>query len=95
MRGECNGNFLTSWSVEEWFESVVLNGSVTGVGTIVFDVLDGVDDKGVKGSEIGGEVDGFELSEAVSARKVATETDVVGESGLFHKEENRVDGGIW
>ena len=58
-------------------------------------MVDGVDDKGVKGSEIGGEVGGFELSEAVSARKVATETDVVGESGLFHKEENRVDGGIW
>ena len=71
--------------------STVLLGSLAlrGVGSIVFDVVDGVDDKGVM------EGGSFKLPEAVSARKVPTETDVVGESGLFHKEENRVDGGIW
>ena len=39
MRGECDGNFLTCWSVEEWFERAVLNGFVAGVGTVVFEAV--------------------------------------------------------
>ena len=71
MRGECNGNFLTSWSVEEWFERAVLKGFVAGVGTVVFEAVDGVNDKGVEGSEVEGDGGGFKLPEAVPARKLA------------------------
>ena len=83
MRGECHGNFLTCWSVEEWFERVVLNGSVTGVGTVVFEAVDGVNDKGVEGSEVEGEGGGFFLLEAVPARKMPTERDGKGECGFL------------
>ena len=83
MRGECDGNFLTCWSVEEWFERAVLNGFVAGVGTVVFEAVDGVNDKGVEDSKVEGEGSGFKLPEAVPARKMPTERDGKGECGLL------------
>ena len=83
MRSECDGDFLTCWSVEEWFERAVLNGFVAGVGTVVFEAVDGVNGKDVKGSEVEGEGGGFKLPEAVPARKMPTERDGKGECGLL------------
>ena len=80
--------------MEERFDRVVRDASVAGVCTIVPDVVDGVDDEGVEGSEV--EVEGgvFKLAETVSTREVPAEVDVERECGLLQEEEKRVSGGI-
>ena len=67
---------------------------MAGVCTIVLDVVDGVDDEGVKSSEVEGEGGGFKLAETVSTREVPAEVDVESKCGLLQEEEKRVDGGI-
>ena len=81
--------------MEKWSECVVRDAFVAGVCTIVFDVIDGVDDESVEGSEVESEWSGFKLSKAVSAREVTAEVDVKGKCGLLQEEKDRVDGGIW
>ena len=71
--------------MEEWFERVVRDASVAGVCTVIPDVVDGVDDEGVEGSEIEGEGCGFELAEAVSASEVSAEVDVEPECGFLQE----------
>ena len=77
------GEFLGRRSMEEVFERVVRDASLTGVCAIIPDVVDGVDDESVEGSEVEGEGGGFELAEAVPAREVSAEVDVEGKSGLL------------
>ena len=67
---------------------------MAGVCTVIPDVVNGVDDEGVKGSEVEGEGGGFKLAETVSTREVPAEVDVKSECGLLQEEEKRVDGGI-
>ena len=62
--------------MEKGSECVVRDAFVAGVRTIVFDAIDGVDDKSVEGSEVESEGSGCKLSKTVSARKVIAEVDV-------------------